>query len=272
MAAPQVRAGLAAVCKSATAAILEDRCLDWQGWRVLRTFLDQSVDSCHSGRGARNNRRILVLVDILSSGPGEVMLLVATVLVIAESALLIGVVMPGFGVPIAIGVLSAAGAVPWTASVPCICIAAALGRCIAFLRGRNSDLTSTLARVRDVPMVRSCLNAVASRPRTVVVLSQWFAVVRTLVPRLAAAELSLRAFVLVAVPAAVAWASTALFLGRLLHDSSRLAAGIVRVDQTLAIGIPVLVVLTALVSWRRARGRRRPSHGRDGSGTPRSPT
>lgn len=211
-----------------------------------------------------------MLVDILSSGPGDVMLLVATALVVAESALLIGVVMPGLGVPIAVGVLSAAGAVPWTASVPCICLAAMLGRFLAFLRGRNSDLTSTLARVRDVPMVRSCLKAIASRPRTVVVLSQWFAVVRTLVPRLVGSELSLRAFVLVAAPAAVAWASTALFIGRLLHDSSQLAAGIVRVDQALAVAIPVLVVLLALVSWLRVRGRRRSSLGRHrGAGAPR---
>lgn len=79
-----------------------------------------------------------MLVDILSSGPGDVMLLVATALVVAESALLIGVVMPGLGLPIAVGVLSAAGAVPWTASVPCICIAAVLGRFLAFLRGQMS--------------------------------------------------------------------------------------------------------------------------------------
>ncbi|WP_226361309.1 hypothetical protein [Pseudonocardia sp. ICBG1142] len=85
-------------------------------------------------------------------------------------------------------------------------------------------------------------------------------------------ELSLRAFVLVAAPAAVAWASTALFIGRLLHDSSELAAGIVRVDQALAVAIPVLVVLLALVSWRRARARRRSNLGRDGSETPPSPT
>ncbi|MEJ8281637.1 DedA family protein [Pseudonocardia spirodelae] len=197
--------------------------------------------------------------DLLAAVPGPLVLALATVLVLCESALLVGVVLPGFGVPVAVGLLSASGAVPWWASAPSVCVAAAAGRVVAFRRGRTVASPSVPPRARAVPLVRACLDAAGHRPRTAVALSQWFAVVRTLVPRLVGTGLSTRAFVLVAVPIAVAWAGTGLTVGRLLHESSQLAAGIVGTDRVLAVAVPAVLVLALAVSWWR--GRRAPSPG-----------
>lgn len=189
-------------------------------------------------------------------GPGA--LTVATVLVIAEAALLIGVVLPGIWVPVGVGLLAAAGVIPPGAGLAVAAGAAVIGPSVGFWLGRRPSAITR--RPRRLPAVAArLLELLRGRPRLAVAAGQWFAVSRTLVPRLAGTELSYPQFALVNVPVAAAWGAAAFVLGRLIGDGSELATRVLSVwgwvGTVLLVVVGVLVVVAVIRAARTAAGR-----------------
>lgn len=95
------------------------------------------------------------------------------------------------------------------------------------------------------------------RPALAVVLGQWFAVVRTLVPRVAGSVLPYHRFAVVSIPVAAAWGLGTFTLGCLLAQGSATAARLVAAQQTTATVLLALLLLTVVGVLVRGFVRRR---------------
>lgn len=226
---------------------------------------------------------------------GAVVVLVAVAVLVAESGLLIGVVLPGISVTVGMGMLAQAGVVaaPWTATAAVAAAVAgpSVGYWLARRRGggsttqdpddvagRDPDGTARgapdrvpgrrpgRAAVRVPGPARRLLRFARARPVVAVAVGQWFAVARTLMPRVAGAQLPYRRFVVVSAPVAAAWALATFELGRLLVAGSAAAARIVSAQQALAgallAALAVVVVLTLARTARRGSRDGAPPGGR----------
>lgn len=201
-----------------------------------------------------------MIVDVLTAvaamlGPG--VLVVAALVLVAESGLLVGVVLPGISVNIGLGVLAGTGAVPAVGAAAAAVASSVAGPSVGYWRARLAGVGMLRDDARIPLPARRILRIAGSRPATAVAVGQWFAVARTLVPRLAGHTLGYPRFALVSVPVAVAWAAVTFALGRLLVAGSAVAARLVSLQEALAWAL--LVVLAVGLLWtavRVVRGRR----------------
>ncbi|ANY05575.1 DedA family protein [Pseudonocardia sp. HH130630-07] len=201
-----------------------------------------------------------MIADALSAaadllGPG--VLVVAALVLVAESGLLVGVVLPGISVTVGLGVLAGTGAVPGPAAVTAAVTAAVAGPSLGYWRARSAGAGPLRGGARVPPPARRVLRLAEARPVVALALGQWFAVARTLVPRVAGPSLRYPRFLLVSVPVAAAWALATFGLGRLLVAGSAVAAGLVSVQEILTWVL--LGALAVAVGWtvvRTARARR----------------
>lgn len=173
-------------------------------------------------------------------------------LLFAESGLLIGVFLPGAGTVLALGWLAGHDVVEvWTAAVSAFG-ATVVGSQHGYFRGRRDGLLRRrlVKRLgeRRFGRVESALDG---RAEATVAASQCFAVVRTLVPRLAGrAKMSHLRFTICNVPVAAGWATALVLLG------AWSGAAYEQVEAVVGfMGLPLLAIaaLIALAVWRLRR-------------------
>ncbi|SDX45551.1 membrane-associated protein [Saccharopolyspora shandongensis] len=193
------------------------------------------------------------MTDFLAGIPGPLALVVVAVLLFAESGLLIGVFLPGSGTVLALGWLAGQGVVEvWLAAISAFG-ATALGCQHGYFRGRRDGLLrrQLVKRFGEQRFARA-ESALDGRAELTVAASQCFAVVRTLVPRLAGhAKVTHLRFTICNVPVAAAWATTLVLLGAWSGEAYE------QVQSTVGLlGLPLLgiaAVLVLAVWWLRRR-------------------
>ncbi|WP_051581313.1 DedA family protein [Pseudonocardia acaciae] len=187
--------------------------------------------------------------------PVPVLLMVLVLLLVAETALVIGVFLPGATAALALGALARLGSVPVSPVVFAAAAAAALGGQLAYLAGRRSaarsgSIAGRLERALR-PRHRELLTTMLrERGAGAVVLGQWIIGVRTLMPRLAGhAGLSYRRFSAHQLPTASAWAAT------LVLSGYGVGAAYERYGPAVAAAASVVLVLVEAARRRRTRSR-----------------
>lgn len=186
--------------------------------------------------------------------------LVALVL-LAEAALLIGVLLPAASVVLGLGVLVGAGAVSFPVAVLSVAAATVLGAALghrAGLRHGRRPLALPDGRVRRAlsrrvaqpaaQLAQPWVAAVGRRPLTAAAAAQFVAGGRTLAPRIAAqAGVPLATMLRGTVPAALVWSTL------LIATGAFAATALPLLNAGLALlGIPVLVTATWVVVRRRS--------------------
>ncbi|MGY1717350.1 hypothetical protein ACI78R_23035 [Geodermatophilus sp. SYSU D01106] len=188
------------------------------------------------------------------------------VLLTAEAGLLVGVVIPASSLVLGLGVLAGAGALPPAAAVLTAAGATVLGAALghhAAARGGPGSLLPTAGPLGRLLPVRAralaerltapWVEAVGRGPVRAAAAAQFVAGARTLAPRVAArAGVRPAEMLRGTVPAALVWASCLVSAGALASS----ALPLVRSAST-ALGLPLLVVATAVVLVRRRAGARR---------------
>lgn len=211
-----------------------------------------------------------VLREALDVVPGWFVLVVVGGLVLAESALVVGLVLPGTTAVLGLGVLGGLGVAPLPVCLAVSSVAAVAGTQLAYRSGRSEG--TALRESRFGAWVGSERWAVADRlvvERGLVAVpaGQFVVVARTLVPRLVAqAGVPWARFSLVSVPSALVWAlalTTAGFVAGANVDA--VAAGLSRAGASAALVVVGVLALSAtgrLVAGRplaTPTGARRPS-------------
>ncbi|MGW3471295.1 DedA family protein [Saccharopolyspora sp. NPDC000995] len=126
------------------------------------------------------------MTDLLGGIPGPLALAVAVALLFAESGLVLGVFLPGSATVLALGWLAGHGVVEvWVAAISAFG-ATASGCQHGYFRGRRDGLLrrQLVKRFGEKRFARA-ESALDGRAKSTVAASQCFAVVRTLMPRLA---------------------------------------------------------------------------------------
>lgn len=146
-----------------------------------------------------------MLADLLAGLPGPLLVLALALLVVAEAALVIGVVLPGSSALLTLGVFSDSGVVPLPAALVVGTVTALVGSNLSFAAGRcrpgalsSRWLAGTKGRRARVVLSRYGGSAV--------LVGQWVVGARTLTPRFAAAAgLPYRRFLPWNLPSAALW-------------------------------------------------------------------
>ena len=204
-------------------------------------------------RGHRIDGRVRGVIEFLATLPWGLAAVVAGLAVVAEAALVIGVVLPGASAALVTGALATAGVLPFEAAVVAVSAGALLGGQLAFLAGRRGRGTAAaLARLRSARgrtgrVARALLQRAPGRRE--VAVAQWLVGARTLVPRLAGAGgLRYARFAAVQVPGSLLWGAGLVSVG------AAAGAAYQQVGATLTgVGIAVLAVVGVLWRWRARR-------------------
>ncbi|MFI9381648.1 DedA family protein [Kutzneria sp. NPDC052558] len=146
-----------------------------------------------------------MLADLLTGLPGPLVVLAIAVLVVAEAALVIGVVLPGSSALLTLGVFSDNGVVSLPVALAAGTVAALAGSNLSFAAGRYRPGALSSRWLAGAKGRRA--RAVLSRSGgSAVLIGQWVVGARTLTPRFAAAAgLSYRRFLPWNLPSAAAW-------------------------------------------------------------------
>ncbi|PXY29340.1 DedA family protein [Prauserella endophytica] len=188
----------------------------------------------------------------LAGLPRPLLLVVAGLLVTAEAGLLIGVALPGASAVIAIGVLARGGLAEPALAAATVALAAVVGTQLAYLRGRQGALPTP--RRLHGPRGRA-LGLLERRGVAALGVAQWFAVTRTLTPRLAGyGGMTYRRFAAVSVPVAALWGATLTTLGYVAasaYDSLAQWFGLSAVAVLAAVAVVGWLVRRALARARR---------------------
>ncbi|GAB3677011.1 DedA family protein [Saccharopolyspora tripterygii] len=193
------------------------------------------------------------MTEFLAGFPGLPALAIAGVVLFAESGLLIGVFLPGAGTVLALGWIAGQGALPvWSAAL--VASLATIAGCQhGFLRGAHPGALNRrlVDRVGEQRMQR-VESALDGRAEPTAAISQCFAVVRTLVPRLAGrAGMSHPRFTACNAPVGAAWGTGLAVLGAFSGEAYarvQAAAGL--------FGLPLLALAAAVLAllwWTRRR-------------------
>jgi membrane protein DedA with SNARE-associated domain len=154
-----------------------------------------------------------MLAELLGGLPGPLFVLVVAAFVVAEAALVVGVVLPGSSALLTLGVFSDNGLVPLPAALAVGTVTAVLGSNLSFAAGRYrpgalSSRWLSSARGRRARLVLGRFGGSA------VLVGQWIVGARTLTPRFAAAAgLSYRRFLPWNLPSAAVWGLTWVAVG-----------------------------------------------------------
>ncbi|UGQ15164.1 VTT domain-containing protein [Yinghuangia sp. ASG 101] len=188
--------------------------------------------------------------DIVSVLPPPLVLAVVGVAVVAESALLFGLVLPGSTLLVALGLTTRLGDVPLAAALPVAIAAAVVGGQIAYLRGRHHAGTLTSSRLANT--VRRAEQMVVRHGVWSIAVAQWIAGLRTFTPRLAGrAELPYRTFWLTQIPVAAIWAAAFVSVG---HFAGIAVQERIGTAATIA-GVAVVAVALVVYAVRRRKSR-----------------
>lgn len=192
------------------------------------------------------------MTSLLTSLPEPLILLVAAIIMTAESGLGIGVFLPATSTALALGLLARLGAVPAHSAVLTVAAATALGSHCAFLLSRGRGPAQFLLKHRRVqPWLDRAESLLRRRPVAGSAAGHLVGGTRTVVPRIAArAGVPYARFAMGTVPAAAVWAALLVTLGYIAgaaFDQIRLAVSL--------IGPPLLLVALIVYCLKRA-GRR----------------
>ena len=147
----------------------------------------------------------MMLADLLSGLPGPLFVLVVAAFVVAEAALVIGVVLPGSSALLTLGVVSDNGLVPLPVALAVGTVAALVGSNLSYAAGRYRPgaLSSRWLSGAKGRRARAVLSHFGG---SAVLVGQWVVGARTLTPRFAAAAgLPYRRFLPWNLPSAAVW-------------------------------------------------------------------
>lgn len=190
--------------------------------------------------------------DIVSVLPAPLVLAVVGVAVVAESALLFGLVLPGSTLLVALGLTTRLGDVPLAAALPVAIAAAVLGGQLAYLRGRHHTSARTRTSNRLAKTVRRAEQMIVRHGVWSIAVAQWIAGLRTFAPRLAGrAELPYRTFWLTQIPVAAVWAAAFVSVG---HFAGIAVQERIGTAATIA-GVALVAVALLVYAVRRRKSR-----------------
>lgn len=183
-------------------------------------------------------------VAVLHAVPCWLVLLVAGVVIAAETGLLLGAVLPGASAVLALGLLAHAGVVPPVQAAATAALAAVVGTHVGYGLGRRGDLPTGSVLHRPTQRALALFHRVGP---AAVCLGQWTVGVRTLTPRLARrCGMPYHRFARYSAPTAAVWGAGLVLLGSL---AGNLSAPVLR---WLGYGPPVVLALViAVAAWRR---------------------
>ncbi|WP_369136991.1 DedA family protein [Modestobacter versicolor] len=195
------------------------------------------------------------VLDAVGSWPAGLVLAVAAVVLALESGVVLGVVLPGSTLLVALGVWSAASDTPAAVPFAVAASASVLGALAGWRRGHDRRAPSGghgLLRARVDPAVRRAREWLATQgpvgAAAVLAVGHWAAVTRTLVPRVAGgAGVPFAVAAPVLAVSGTAWATTVVLLARALGQQ-------VADDASWAPAVVLGVVGAALLvrHWRHA--------------------
>lgn len=184
---------------------------------------------------------------------------VVAALAFFESALFVGMVLPGETAMVLAGVLAARGNITLPMMLAVAALAAVGGDQVGYVLGRTVGLrlrTSRMGRAVGQRRWDRAEQSVAEHGPWAVVGARWIAVLRALVPTVAGTmNMPYRRFLLANTAGGVSWAMTAVLLGYFAGGSVRNAQDLLA--RTSLTGVIVLAVLLTLLGLNRYRRRRR---------------
>jgi membrane protein DedA with SNARE-associated domain len=198
------------------------------------------------------------VVEVVLELSGWPVYAVTTVLVLLESAVFLGLFLPGETALLMAGLLAGAGNLSLAVLLPVAVGAALAGDQVGYLIGRwfGPRLRETaLGRLIGAPRWDRALELLSRRGASAVFAARWITVVRALVPTVAGMiGMPRRKFLLANCLGAITWAPAVVLIGYLLGDS---LAG---AEQVLAylplVGVTTVVLMIASMGARRWRTRR----------------
>jgi membrane protein DedA with SNARE-associated domain len=197
------------------------------------------------------------LIARLDQFPAVTIYLVAAVLVFAETGLVIGVALPGEVTLLLVGFLSYSGPLRPLPAVVVMAVAAVTGDSVAYVEGRHVGphlQASGLGRWVGEPRWERAATLLRRYGGRAVMLARFVAVVRTLVPRLAAiAGLRYRQVLGWDVLGVTTQVSVSVAVGYLAGESYQRAATIF--SQATGAALLLVLVVVALVLFGRYLGR-----------------
>lgn len=187
--------------------------------------------------------------------PAPLVLVVAAVLLAAEAGLVVGIVLPGAGTALGLGLLSRLGVVEPAAAVLTAAVGTLLGSQLAYLAARRRDPAGFgLLRRRAGPLLARAERLLVRRPASGVAAGRLVGGIRSVAPMVAArAGVRYPRFAAGDVLAGLGWATLLVGLGH--------AAGAALGEVRLAVGLvgpPLLLVALGVHCGRRRRARVRP--------------
>ncbi|BCJ36225.1 membrane protein [Actinocatenispora thailandica] len=190
--------------------------------------------------------------------PPYLMCAVPALVVLAEPALLVGVVLPSVGSMLLLGFLAHAGAVPLVPAMACGVAGATVGDSLAYLAGRRwSRRRDRLRRLVGAGRWDRAESFVLRFGGLAVVAARFLTGLRTLVPRLGGLSgMPYRRFLAFSAPAGAVWGAGFVAAGYLAGASYRRVASLLGTGGALAVGALAFAGLTALVALRLRRWRR----------------
>lgn len=194
-----------------------------------------------------------LLPSLLAAGPAWIYGVIA-VLVLAESALLVGFVLPGEASVLFGGMLAATGRLELAVLVPTVIVAAVVGDAVGFWVGRRCgpwlmDRRSIRHHAERVDLLRSFIRR---RGGLAILAGRLTAVLRAMTPPVAGmCGLGWRTFLTYDVLGGVVWGGGVALLGYAAGASYEQAAG--TIGQAGAVGATALVALAGWAWWRRRR-------------------
>ena len=195
---------------------------------------------------------------------GPLLLAGVAVALAVESALLLGLVIPGTTIALTLGAVAQTGTVGLGAAIATVSVGAISGGQLGYQAGRRPRSKSTSHAVPQVLIhmgtrLGSALEqSLRNRPATAIAAAQWLSSGRVLMPRAAGrSQVSHRRFTAAHTPAGLAWAAAMTTLGYTVTAATR---DVVALGLGLAAGAAVVLALVLLRRFdvghqRRARPR-----------------
>lgn len=211
--------------------------------------------------------------DFLTEVPTSWVLVCAGALIVAEVGTVVGVVLPGVTAVLALGYLGRSGSVDPIAAVVVAISCEIVGGHLAYAQGRRirGGRSRGLVRRRIAPLItrfsRTRSRALALEARAfevlerrgvvAILLCQWVAGARTVMPRLAgSAGLNYRRFAVAQIPSAVLWVCTWMAVGAVVGAAyDRVASG-VTVIGLVVLAVSLLAAAVCSITARRRISRK----------------
>jgi membrane-associated protein len=188
---------------------------------------------------------------MLAGLPTPLVLLVVAVVLVAESGLIVGIVLPGATMALGLGLLSRLNEAGFLTAALTVAGASLLGSQFAFLTARRREPAGFgLLRRRAQPLLTRASSLLSRRPTTGAAMGRFVGGVRTVVPVVAArAGVPYARFAAGDVPAALGWAFLLVGLGNVAGgalEEVRLAISLV--------GLPLVAIVLIVYLGRKWAG------------------